>query len=807
MKKLLAPLGIAAVLFAACNVSWSDLAMPEEVQVKTEPGLYLPLTSNLFAGEKRAKYSPEELINKHLDTEAIKEMIGGSSMPNITVATYADPANPNAPWTYLLRYPMADMPLDLGQYMGDLDVELPKISQNVGDVNKQLSDIQGYINNANTLAGQTNATLRTANQRVHDQNPTGAGVDISGIQNTLAAIEGAQGAINLVLGNDPETYPDVVSTIQTENTTIRTQNSAIKNVNANIMIQNSTAADDNSSHTSNVIRAANTAINAAKQPTSKFNQALTAVGTARTELDAAATTVKKNEAIVNLNEAIVSLNEEIGKLQAALIPAITIAKNTGLTQQYLAPYMLSGVYGLPITKDDLVTEYVSNNPPEPSSVSIRDMANLVESVTYTELGIRIAGDYKDVFKITVSDGNTSDGKLDFTSTGDYRNDGYTYFVDSPAALNATNTWKPPKNRSDLDITVELQKFPPLDSEGNINVQPEFVLEWTEASVNPGGNGELTDTLPLDLTALGKQLNGIQFGGPVEASLYVSGLLSTTATASFTIGPVTINHQTIPATSIGPLPLTPLPPDAMPKFSDDDIVTTWPTPSSLPMSLPLTDPLNISLVTEVPIVYTVNIGDTTITKEEVEAGSTISAIMLLKLPLSLQYTGAPFTDADAANYETIDGRDIPDLLIFKMKDENGVNELDFNDMLGDGDDDLLDPIKDGDVPFELTNISLFLTNCDTSLLQGMWLAIKPDKNNSTAKGKLIPLSGDTGRDILIADLGRNAKLTPAIEILVEKTGVRETDNKPYADLPLKKDGKFSFGLRVEVDSTINESFTL
>ncbi|MDR2782400.1 MAG: hypothetical protein LBB48_00905 [Treponema sp.] len=125
MKKLGILLGMAAVLFLACNINWSDLAAPEQAKVETTPGFYLPLTGNLFSGEFE-KYSPEKLINDSLSPDKVRGMLGGGGMAGITVATYDDPAHPGT-LTYLLRYPLAEMPLDLSQYMASLDVKVPPI--------------------------------------------------------------------------------------------------------------------------------------------------------------------------------------------------------------------------------------------------------------------------------------------------------------------------------------------------------------------------------------------------------------------------------------------------------------------------------------------------------------------------------------------------------------------------------------------------------------------------------------------------------------------------------------------------------
>ncbi|MDR0374300.1 MAG: hypothetical protein LBH85_01055, partial [Treponema sp.] len=396
MKNPLILLGATATLFLACNVDWSDLSMPEQVKVATTPGLYLPLTKNLFSGEFE-KYSPEKLINDKLSPGKVKEMIG-NNMSGITVSTYKDPSDPDAALTYLLRYPLAEMPYDLSQYMASLEIEAPSISLNVG----------------NGISAPPPGTPLPS----------------------------------------PIPFPSV-------------------------------------------------------------------------------------------------------------------------------------------------------------NVDIRDMANLVSSLTYTEFGIKIAGNFERGMEVHITDSNApANGGFDLTSTGVYKSDGYTHFVKS------NGTWKPSKSYASLiiiDMTLTHYPNAPVDSSGNITIQPEFILDWTEVIVNPGDIEKLEGELPLDFFELGQTLNGITFpAGSVEAYLYTSGLPQ--STAAITLKSITITPSSVMHTLVDQAPLRE---SNAPELPSDGSPYMEPIPPSSLTDPPplgaidLTDTLNSSLSGEVKLSYIVEMGQITL----------------------------------------------------------------------------------------------------------------------------------------------------------------------------------------------------
>jgi len=96
--------------------------MPESITVKGNPGLYVPLGSP-FAGMK-----PEDRLENLISPDNIRKMMNGNGEAglfddlkiyevdeDLTAALGID----REVQTYLVRYPLAEMPLDLGEYVKD----------------------------------------------------------------------------------------------------------------------------------------------------------------------------------------------------------------------------------------------------------------------------------------------------------------------------------------------------------------------------------------------------------------------------------------------------------------------------------------------------------------------------------------------------------------------------------------------------------------------------------------------------------------------------------------------------------------
>ncbi|MDR0707046.1 MAG: hypothetical protein LBF60_04100, partial [Treponema sp.] len=336
----------------------------------------------------------------------------------------------------------------------------------------------------------------------------------------------------------------------------------------------------------------------------------------------------------------------------------------------------------------------------------------------------------------------------------------------------------------------------------LTITPEFVLKWTEATVNPGENGTLEKELPLDFSELGGTLEGLRFpANSIKAYFYTSGLPESDAKITLTStseagGATLVNDKPLHEADAPELPADGAPYNkAIPPSSlaDEDAGDDG--------AIDLTDTLNTSLSgKEVTLSYALNMGSMVLKEKDLKESKTISAVLLIKLPLALEYHGSPF---NAAGTYFKNDSDEPveksDYLTFEIKD------FDFSDIIGD--DDLLEPIRDefksGGVSghLDITKISLVLANCDVSLFPAVCIAIK--QNKTASEGVLIDLSDSTGKDIPITfDLDPDEPFTPLIEILLKKER-----NEDFATLSIKEGGKFRFGLIAEIESALDATVAL
>jgi hypothetical protein len=431
---------------------------------------------------------------------------------------------------------------------------------------------------------------------------------------------------------------------------------------------------------------------------------------------------------------------------------------------------------------------------------IRDMANLVSELKYTRFGVTIAGNFEGALKVSITDGNApANGGFALISTGTYdADDGCTRFEDSSSE---GKIWKPSKDHSTLTIAMTLLKYPSaVDGDGRLTIAPKFVFDWIEATVNPGDYGTLEGELPLDFQSLGETLGGIRFPDKgIKAYLYTKGLPRTDATITLVS---TFGGSATPVVDGAPLE------DAdAPELPSGDAPYAGPIPpSSLAGkgnpdgAIDLTGTLNSSLSGEVTLNYEVAMGSVVLNKSELEKkDQVISAVLLVKLPLALKYSGATFdSPGDYKNGSVSVVKS--DYLKFEM------DGLDLSDIFGD--DDLLEPIKGafdgGGVSghLDITRISLVLANCDATLLPGVSIAIK--QNKTANAGVLIDLSNSTGKDVPINfDLDPAEPFAPSIDILLKK----DFPSGDSAMLSLKRDGRFRFGLIVEIESALDATVAL
>ncbi|MDR1398877.1 MAG: hypothetical protein LBJ41_03025 [Treponema sp.] len=100
-----------------------DMQMPESVRVKSQPGLYISL-GNPFEGTDMS-------LNTYLDTDGLKTQLNkdsGGGTPGIElIDNWENPDDPTLQ-TYLVRYPVADININLSEY-----VEKMELASNVSD--------------------------------------------------------------------------------------------------------------------------------------------------------------------------------------------------------------------------------------------------------------------------------------------------------------------------------------------------------------------------------------------------------------------------------------------------------------------------------------------------------------------------------------------------------------------------------------------------------------------------------------------------------------------------------------------------
>jgi hypothetical protein len=225
------------------------------------------------------------------------------------------------------------------------------------------------------------------------------------------------------------------------------------------------------------------------------------------------------------------------------------------------------------------------------------------------------------------------------------------------------------------------------------------------------------------------------------------------------------------------------------------------------SFDLTGALNPSLTNVVAMDYDVSIATLQLVKDDMYSTETISAVLLIKLPLSLILPGTLLsyneagTGPNTTTYTAIsDGSGInnADYIRFEMDD------LNFSEMFGDK--DLLQREAGDDKVFdilEIKKVTLILSKYRNSLLKGAYLAIKSSQN--AAEGTFIDLSGKDGQDISIP-LNVDNPFIPVIDILFKRNGTAPVGSKGYAIFSLGTGGEFNFGLSVDAEASVETDMT-
>ncbi len=135
--KFLGITGLVA-LCVSCGVDWDSLSTPQSVTIEVEPGVHIPVGRDIFNLNEYTASSPSAMMESNFGAGKIKDLISSAAMPadkaRIAISTYDDPAYPTTR-TYLLRFPIVDMPLDFTEYaarfndlsMGDLNADVSGI--------------------------------------------------------------------------------------------------------------------------------------------------------------------------------------------------------------------------------------------------------------------------------------------------------------------------------------------------------------------------------------------------------------------------------------------------------------------------------------------------------------------------------------------------------------------------------------------------------------------------------------------------------------------------------------------------------
>ena len=104
-------MSLISALFVFALIS-CNMEMPESVRVKSNPGLYLSLGSP-FAGSNMS-------FSEYLSEDGLKEQLGGES-GNIDLLVWDEYPDQNVQ-AYRVRYPVADINIDLTEYVESMDV-------------------------------------------------------------------------------------------------------------------------------------------------------------------------------------------------------------------------------------------------------------------------------------------------------------------------------------------------------------------------------------------------------------------------------------------------------------------------------------------------------------------------------------------------------------------------------------------------------------------------------------------------------------------------------------------------------------
>jgi hypothetical protein len=374
----------------------------------------------------------------------------------------------------------------------------------------------------------------------------------------------------------------------------------------------------------------------------------------------------------------------------------------------LSSYMQNDVK-IPAIPQELIA--ASNAPgvsfpmPQPieRTVPLGSMADLVTSVSYTKIGIRIPGNYKDKLKVSISTFGITDNQG--TIAGDY-----TEFVKTSVSATA---WSPE------EITISITVLAPLSG----TIAPEFVLEWTTAKVKAGTNGNLTGNIPLNFASLNDVFAGIQFkDDAVEAYMYVSGLPnSSNNTLALTAKKGSADSSDVQSA-------TALSDAALPQLvSGETYIGSIPADSLTSIdNIDLTGTFNDAIGETVALGYTVSMGNELEIQNGEKTGK-VSAELLIKLSLDLKIESGTSPSSWVAN-----SSDYTKLSI------DGLPTL-TDDVFGrSGPNDKIMGMLDG-----LKDVKIILGSFNNSLIGNVYIAVNPNNATNGVDSTPLPANGGGG----------------------------------------------------------------
>jgi hypothetical protein len=141
MRKNWITMGMLSALFVFVLVS-CGFEIPKSVTVRGTPGFYVPLGSP-FAGQEAT-----DSVGEYLSIEGIQKMLGPDDV--MTVFDY-NAGQDDDPQTYLIKYHIADMNLNLSESIGEIATTQSAVSVTVPDLTQPPYSMLGTIDATNPL--------------------------------------------------------------------------------------------------------------------------------------------------------------------------------------------------------------------------------------------------------------------------------------------------------------------------------------------------------------------------------------------------------------------------------------------------------------------------------------------------------------------------------------------------------------------------------------------------------------------------------------------------------------------------------